>query len=91
VDAALSPAHAALRAAVRALCARFPNAYWRELDRKREHPGAFVTALTEAGYLAALIPSRYGGGGLGVAEASIIWRRLTAPAATAPPATPRCT
>ena len=76
MDAALSPAHAALRAAVRALCARFPNAYWRELDRKREHPGAFVTALTEAGYLAALIPSRYGGVGLGVAEASIILEEI---------------
>ncbi len=72
VDATLSPAHEALRAEVRALCARFPNEYWRELDRAREHPGAFVDALTDAGYLAALIPERYGGGGLGVTEASII-------------------
>ncbi|MBA3414876.1 MAG: acyl-CoA/acyl-ACP dehydrogenase [Chloroflexia bacterium] len=72
MDATLSPAHEALRAEVRALCALFPNAYWRDLDQRREHPGAFVDALTRAGYLAALIPARYGGGGLGVTEASII-------------------
>ena len=76
MDATLSPAHAALRAEVRALCARFPDGYWRELDRRREHPGDFVEALTAAGYLAALIPGRYGGGGLGVAEASIILEEI---------------
>ena len=50
-----------LRHEVRALCMRFPDPYWRDLDRRREYPEAFVQALTEAGWLAALIPARYGG------------------------------
>ena len=48
--------YADIRESVRALCARFPNEYWRDLDRERAYPTAFVNALTEAGYLAALIP-----------------------------------
>jgi acyl-CoA dehydrogenase len=62
----------AIRADVRALCAQFPDAYWRDLDEKREHPGAFVDAMTKAGFLAALVPAEYGGGGMGVTEASVI-------------------
>ncbi|MGI9254407.1 MAG: acyl-CoA dehydrogenase family protein, partial [Thermomicrobiales bacterium] len=62
----------ALRTDVRALCAGFPDAYWRDLDERREHPGAFVDAMTRAGFLAALVPREYGGGGLGVTEASVI-------------------
>jgi len=61
-----------LRDAVRELCASFDNAYWRKLDADRAYPDAFIAALTEAGYLAALIPEAYGGAGLGIAEASII-------------------
>jgi acyl-CoA dehydrogenase len=61
---------------VRALCARFPDAYWRELDQARAYPEAFVGALTETGYLAALIPTTYGGLGLGVTEASIILEEI---------------
>ncbi len=64
--------HDDLRGAVRELCARFPDTYWRELDAARAYPTEFVTALTSAGYLAALIPEEYGGSGLGVMEASII-------------------
>ena len=64
--------HQDLRNAVRDLCKAFPDAYWRELDAKRAYPDAFVRALTDAGYLAALIPEEYGGSGLGVTEASII-------------------
>ena len=64
--------HADLRTAVRELCARFPDTYWRELDAREEYPEQFVRTLTEAGYLAALIPEELGGSGLGVAEASII-------------------
>ena len=64
--------HADLRRAVRDLCKDFPDAYWRELDRDRAYPDAFVRALTEAGYLAALIPEDYGGSGLGITEAAII-------------------
>ncbi|HMD35910.1 MAG TPA: acyl-CoA dehydrogenase family protein, partial [Vicinamibacterales bacterium] len=54
----------------------FPDAYWRELDAKRAYPDAFVKALTEAGYLAALIPEEYGGAGLGVTDASIILEEI---------------
>ena len=64
--------HADLRTAVRELCARFPDAYWRELDAREAYPEKFVRTLTEAGYLAALIPEELGGSGLGIAEASII-------------------
>ncbi|MGD0051431.1 MAG: acyl-CoA dehydrogenase family protein [Vulcanimicrobiaceae bacterium] len=62
----------ALRDAVRALCASFGDAYWRALDAERGYPDAFIRALTEAGYLAALIPEEFGGAGLGLAEACII-------------------
>ncbi len=58
----------ALRKAVYDLCQLYPGAYWRELDEKREYPEAFVQELTKAGYLAALIPEAYGGGGLGILE-----------------------
>ena len=53
-----------IRDGVRALCSRFPGSYWRELDRERRYPEAFVQALTDAGYLACLIPEAYGGSGL---------------------------
>jgi len=62
----------AIRRAVRELCKQYPDEYWRALDEQRAYPEAFVNALTEAGYLAALIPPQYGGAGLGVLEASII-------------------
>jgi acyl-CoA dehydrogenase len=64
--------HTDLRAAVRQLCRRFPDGYWRELDRERAYPDAFVQAMTEAGFLGALIPADYGGLGLSLAEASVI-------------------
>jgi acyl-CoA dehydrogenase len=64
--------HKDLRAGVRELCRSFPDTYWRELDARRGYPDAFVKALTDAGYLAALIPDEYGGSGLGVTEASVI-------------------
>jgi acyl-CoA dehydrogenase len=64
--------HADLRKMVAELCQRFPDAYWRELDRERGYPEEFVRQMTHAGYLGALIPEEYGGLGLGVTEASII-------------------
>jgi acyl-CoA dehydrogenase len=64
--------HQDLRSGVRDLCRAFPDSYWRELDAQRAYPDAFVRALTDAGYLAALIPEEFGGSGLGVTEASII-------------------
>ncbi len=61
-----------IRDAVRALCAQFPNAYHRRVDAARAYPEEFVAALTSAGWLAALIPTEYGGAGLGLTEASVI-------------------
>jgi acyl-CoA dehydrogenase len=68
--------HRDLRAEVRALCARFPDEYWRGLDLERAYPQAFVDALTESGHLAALIPGEFGGRGLGLTEASIILEEI---------------
>jgi acyl-CoA dehydrogenase len=67
---------AAIRAAVRALCGKFPGEYWRKLDRARAYPAEFVQALTEAGFLAALIPEEFGGSGLGVAAAAAILEEI---------------
>ncbi|HLI14130.1 MAG TPA: acyl-CoA dehydrogenase family protein [Alphaproteobacteria bacterium] len=65
-----------IRGAVRTLCANFPGEYWRKLDRERAYPTAFVRALTEAGFLAALVPEAYGGSGLGMAAASAIMEEI---------------
>ena len=75
--------HQDLRDGVRDLCKAFPGSYWRELDHAREYPAAFVKALTDAGYLAALIPEEYGGSGLGVTEASIIMEEINRSGANA--------
>jgi acyl-CoA dehydrogenase len=68
--------HQDLRHAVRDLCKAFPDSYWRELDAARAYPDAFVKAVTEAGYLAALIPEQYGGAGLGIGDAAIILEEI---------------
>ncbi len=68
--------HAEIRAGVRALCADFPPEYFRDVDARRAYPEAFVEALTRAGWLAALIPTEYGGSGLGVTEASVIMEEI---------------
>ncbi|HZQ11237.1 MAG TPA: acyl-CoA dehydrogenase family protein [Pseudolabrys sp.] len=70
--------HADIREGVRALCAKFPGEYWRALDRERAYPKEFVAALTEAGYLAALIPEEYGGSGLGLGAACAILEEIHA-------------
>jgi acyl-CoA dehydrogenase len=69
---------AAIRDSVRALCADFPGEYWRELDRERAYPTAFVNALTKAGFLAALIPEDYGGSGLSMRAAAAIMEEIQA-------------
>ncbi|MBM3677540.1 MAG: acyl-CoA dehydrogenase [Actinobacteria bacterium] len=66
-----------IRAAVRELCERFPGEYWRELEPST-YPDAFVDALTEAGWLAALIPEEYGGAGLSITAASVIMEEINA-------------
>jgi alkylation response protein AidB-like acyl-CoA dehydrogenase len=70
--------YADIRESVRALCAKFPGEYWRALDRDRAYPAAFVAALTEAGYLAALIPEEYGGSGLTISAAAAILEEVHA-------------
>ncbi|GAB3673715.1 acyl-CoA dehydrogenase family protein [Salinisphaera aquimarina] len=62
----------AIRDGVRGLCADYSDAYWRGVDERKEFPEEFVNALTEAGWLAAMIPEQYDGSGLGLAEASVI-------------------
>ncbi|MBI1874124.1 MAG: CoA transferase [Acidobacteria bacterium] len=76
MDTTAGQGYEELRVGVRDLCRRYPDTYWRELDRDRGYPEAFVRALTDAGYLAALIPEQYGGAGLGVTEASIILEEI---------------
>ena len=65
-----------IRSAVRALCAQFPDEYFRKIDLERGYPEEFVRALTEAGWLAALIPQEFGGSGLSLAEASVIMEEI---------------
>jgi acyl-CoA dehydrogenase len=70
------PAYPEIRAAVREICARFGDEYWRDQDRLSRYPSEFVEALTQAGWLAALIPEEFGGSGLGIAEASVVLEEI---------------
>ena len=65
-----------IRDGVRAVCDQFTDEYHREVDSKREYPEAFVKALTDAGWLSAMIPEEFGGSGLGLAEASVIMEEI---------------
>jgi acyl-CoA dehydrogenase len=67
-----APTHPEIREAIRALCLKFDGAYWRKLDRERGYPTEFVKALTDAGWLATLIPEEYGGAGLGISAAAAV-------------------
>ena len=68
--------HHEIRDAIRDLCAAFPDEYFRKVDEERAYPEQFVNALTEAGWMAALIPQEYGGSGLGLTEASVIMEEI---------------
>jgi alkylation response protein AidB-like acyl-CoA dehydrogenase len=76
VTTQVDPPLAEIRKAVAALCAKFPGEYWRRADSARAYPAEFVAALTEAGFLAALIPEAYGGSGLGLAAAAAILEEI---------------
>jgi acyl-CoA dehydrogenase len=65
-----------IRSAVRALCADFPDEYFRTLDAQRAYPEKFVDALIQAGWLSAMIPEEYGGSGLGLTAASVIMEEI---------------
>jgi acyl-CoA dehydrogenase len=69
-------AYQEMREALRDLCGRFDSAYWQQVDSERGYPEAFVDALTQAGWLAAMIPTEYCGSGLGLAEASVVMEEI---------------
>ena len=73
------------RHAVQELCSRFGSKYWQEVEEKNAYPEAFVKALSEAGWLAVLIPEQYGGGGLGICEASVILEEINRSGANSGP------
>lgn len=68
--------HPDIREAVAKLCADYPGAYWRKLDREQAYPTKFVTALTKAGFLSALIPEAFGGSGLTISAAAAILEEI---------------
>jgi acyl-CoA dehydrogenase len=68
--------YAELREGVRSLCGQFDSAYWQKVDETRGYPDEFVAALTQAGWLSALIPEEYGGSGLSLCEASVIMEEI---------------
>ena len=70
--------YADIRESVRRLCADFPGLYWRKLEEVQAYPTEFVTALTEAGYLGALIPEEYGGSGMPLRAAAVILEEIHA-------------
>src|SRR6202040_3800602 len=70
--------HADIREAVRRICEKFPGAYWRDLEAREAYPTEFVTALTQSGFLGALIPEEYGGSGLPLRAASVILEEVHA-------------
>ena len=86
VSVALGPDYPELRDAVRRVCSDYPAEYWRKLDDVRGYPTEFVKALTEAGFLGALIPEEYGGSGLPLRAAAVILEEINATGCVASPA-----
>jgi acyl-CoA dehydrogenase len=78
VDFAANADHELIRAAIRETCARFPDEYWAERDEKHEFPQDFYTAMASGGWIGIAIPAEYGGGGLGITEASIVLEEVAA-------------
>ena len=76
MDFNLTPEQQQIREEIKRVCRDFPDSYWREIDRQKEYPEAFVRKLSELGWLAALIPEEFGGTGLGITEASIILEEI---------------
>jgi acyl-CoA dehydrogenase len=83
ITVALGEDYSELRDAVRRICQKFPGEYWRDLDNRSGYPGEFVGALTEAGFLGALIPETYGGSGLPLRGAAVILEEINANGCTA--------
>jgi acyl-CoA dehydrogenase len=76
LDFSYSDTQKEIAQAVRGLCERFPAEYWRRCDAELAYPEEFVNAMTEAGWLAALIPEAYGGSGLGLLDACVILQEI---------------
>ena len=76
MDFTISEEQREVRASVRALCDRFGLDYWRACDTRRAYPEEFVRAMSDAGWLGILIPEEYGGGGMGITEASIVLEEI---------------
>ncbi len=76
-SAVAEPSYPELREGVRSLCAQFDSAYWQKVDEARAYPEAFVDALTQAGWMSALIPEQYGGSGLSLTEATVIMEEVS--------------
>ncbi len=85
MDFAYSPTQNEIAAAVRGLCERFPDAYWRKCEAEVAYPHEFVQAMTQAGWLAALIPEQYGGSGLGLMDACMILQEINRSGGNAAP------
>jgi acyl-CoA dehydrogenase len=83
VQLALGEDYPEIRETVGRICARYPGAYWRDLEDRSEYPTEFIRALTEAGLLAALIPEAYGGAGLPLRAAAVILETINAHGCTA--------
>ncbi|TMC26796.1 MAG: acyl-CoA dehydrogenase [Chloroflexi bacterium] len=78
MDFSLTAEQQDYRDAIRALCKKFPDSYWRELDAHKRYPEDFVRALTDGGWLSVMIPTDYGGAGLGIVEACLILEEVNA-------------
>src|SRR3989442_12241878 len=78
ISLALTDGQRALEKGVTEICKRSPGGCWRDLDARREYPEKFVDELTQAGYLAALIPQEYGGAGLPIRDAALILETIHA-------------
>jgi len=78
MDFSLTAEQKGYREGVRALCTKFPDSYWRELDARKRYPEEFVRTLTDGGWLSVMIPAEYGGGGLGIVEACIVLEEVNA-------------
>jgi acyl-CoA dehydrogenase len=78
MDFSLSSEQELYRDGVRAVCARFPESYWQQVDAEKRYPDEFVRALTDGGWLSVLIPTKYGGAGLGIVEACVVLEEINA-------------
>jgi len=70
--------HTDIREAVRRVCSKFPDAYWRDHDERHEFPWEFYEAMAEGGWIGVAIPQEYGGGGGGITEAAIVLEEVAA-------------